>query len=420
MKKIHYSMIEGNSLGFWALLGFFGLFIAAGLGSSYYMEHYGHIRTGMTNQIVWGIPHVFAVFLIVAASGALNVASIASVFGRKLYKPLSRLSALMALTLLTGGLAILVLDLGRPDRLIVAMTYYNFKSIFAWNMILYNGFFIIVGVYLWSMMEHRMNRFTKAAGLTAFIWRLTLTTGTGSIFGFLVARQAYDAAIMAPMFIIMSFAFGLAIYLIFLMLTYHWTNRQLGDAVVTRLKNLLGVFVAAILYFTLAYHLTNLYATEHHGVEAFILLGKNGGEIYSTVFWLGQIILGSLLPLALFYIPAFKSSRLVIGIGALLVTLGGIAQMYVIIIGGQAYPLTMFPGMEVSSNFGDGVVASYVPTLPEIMLGISGIAIALAATVFALKVLPFLPNNLADEYADPHHPQEKTAEPGAQAEAASA
>jgi formate-dependent nitrite reductase membrane component NrfD len=42
---------------------------------------------------------------------------------------------------------VLVLDLGRPDRLIVAMTEYNFKSIFAWNIILYNGFFAIVAVY---------------------------------------------------------------------------------------------------------------------------------------------------------------------------------------------------------------------------------------------------------------------------------
>ena len=31
-------------------------------------------------------------------------------------------------------------------------------------------------------------------------------------------------------------------------------------------------FVAAVLYFVLAYHLTNLYATEHHGVERFLLV----------------------------------------------------------------------------------------------------------------------------------------------------
>ncbi len=46
------------------------------------MEERGHIVTGMNNQIVWGMPHVFAIFLIVAASGVLNVASIGSVFGQ--------------------------------------------------------------------------------------------------------------------------------------------------------------------------------------------------------------------------------------------------------------------------------------------------------------------------------------------------
>ena len=102
------------------------------------MEHHGHYVTGMTNQIVWGMPHVFAVFLIVAASGILNVGSIGTVFGKAGYKPLGRISALAAIASLVGGLVVLVLDLGHPDRLIVAMTYYNFKSIFAWNIILYN------------------------------------------------------------------------------------------------------------------------------------------------------------------------------------------------------------------------------------------------------------------------------------------
>mgnify|MGYP001336928334 FL=1 len=28
------------------------------------LEHEGHWLTGMNNQVVWGIPHVFAIFLI--------------------------------------------------------------------------------------------------------------------------------------------------------------------------------------------------------------------------------------------------------------------------------------------------------------------------------------------------------------------
>lgn len=396
---IHFRMIEGASLGYLALLGFFGLLIMAALGATYHMEHNGHWVTGMSNQIIWGTPHVFAVFLIVAASGALNVASIASVFNKAPYKPLARLSGLLAIALLVGGLAVLVLDLGRPDRLIVAMTKYNFKSIFSWNIYLYTGFIALVALYLWMMMDPTKQRYYKGAGLAAFVWRLALTTGTGSIFGFLVSRQAYDAAIMAPMFIIMSFSFGLAMFILVLMAAMKGANRPLGDVILHRLKNLLGVFVAAVLYFAVAYHLTNLYATEHHGVERFILVD---GGIYTSLFWLGQVLLGGLVPLALLFSPLSRS-RVVIAVAAIFVILGGMAQIYVIIIGGQAYPLELFPGMNITSSFSDGQVANYNPSLPEALLGLGGFGIAFAAVAFAIKILPFLPATLADEAVDPHY-----------------
>ena len=401
MKKTLYTQVE-NSKGFYLLLAVLGVIILAGLGATYHMEHNGHWVTGMDNQIVWGMPHVFAIFLIIAASGALNVASIGSVFGKKMYKPLAPLSGLLAIALLIGGLSALVLDLGRPDRLIIAMTHYNFKSIFAWNIILYNGFLAIVAVYLWTMMEKRMNPYKETAGKVAFVWRLILTTGTGSIFGWLVARQAYDAALMAPMFIVMSFSFGLAIYLLVLMATYKMTSRPLGDYVVKRLKNLLGVFILAVLYFVMVYHLTNLYASEHHGVEAFILLD---GGIITTLFWFVQILLGSLVPLALLYHPATGMNRSAIAIASLLVVIGGIAAVYVILIGGQAYPLINFPGYEVSSSFADGVINSYTPSAAEIMLGVMGIAISLAMVAVAVKVLRFLPENLSDQVMNPNDRQ---------------
>jgi len=396
---LNYREIEGKSTGFWVLLGGLGLLIVLALGAVLHMEHSGHYVTGMSNQIVWGMPHVFAIFLIVAASGALNVASIGTVFGKPLYKPLGRLSGLLSIALLLGGLMVLVLDLGRPDRLIVAMTYYNFKSIFAWNIILYNGFLAITIVYLWLMMERKMNRYYQSAGYVAFVWRLILTTGTGSIFGWLVAREAYDMALLAPMFIIMSFSYGLAVFILVLMAAYNWTNRPLGNAILYRLKNLLGVFIAAVLYFVAVYHLSNLYATEHHSVERFILMD---GGIYTTLFWLVQILLGSLVPLVMVYHPSIGKSRPAIATACALVIIGGLAQLYVLLIGGQAFPLDMFPGYEVSSSFFDGVVNSYSPSIWEITLGVGGIAIALLLVTVAVRVLRFLPETLDDGVVDPH------------------
>jgi molybdopterin-containing oxidoreductase family membrane subunit len=384
----------GTPVRFWMGLTFLATIIAVGLGAAYYMEHNGHWVTGMSNQIVWGLPHVFAIFLIVAASGALNVASIGSVFGGPLYKPLGRYSGLLAIGLLVGGLMVLVLDLGRPDRLIVAMTEYNFKSIFAWNVILYSGFIAIVAVYLWAMIDRSMAQFKRPLGFAAFFWRIALTTGTGSIFGFLVAREAYDAAIMAPMFVIMSFSYGLAFFIITLLAAYLWGDREIGDLRLTKLKNLLGVFVGAVLYFVLAYNLTNLYATQHHGIERFILLD---GGVYTMMFWIGQILIGSIIPLFLIYSPAFEKSRWAIAAASIAVLIGGFFQIYVIVIGGQAYPMNLFPGKEVvESGFFDGQVASYVPTFPEAALGVAGIAVALALVAIGARVIKVFPETLED------------------------
>ena len=404
MKKIHFSEWGIDSPRYWGMLAVLGAIVAVAGLAVFYMEHNGHWVTGMTNQVVWGMPHVFAIFLIVAASGALNVASIGTAFGKKMYKPLGRLSGLLAITLLAGGLAVLVLDLGQPGRLLIAMTHYNFKSIFAWNIYLYTGFFAIVALYIWFMMDWRVHKYYKPVGVFAFIWRLILTTGTGSIFGFIVARQGYDAAIMAPMFVIMSFAYGLAVYLLVLMFVFKVDGREIGDALLKRLKNLLGVFVAAVFYFTVVYHLTNLYGTENHEYEAFIL--RDGG-IYTLLFWGGWVLVGCLLPLGIIYHPSLGATRGGVIAASTLVVLGGLATVYVIVIGGQAFPMAMFPGKTiVASGFFDGVNGQpmlYTPSLPEFLLGLGGVALVLMLTFIGIRVLRFLPTTLADEVADPHH-----------------
>ena len=391
--KITLRELDGRSGGYYLLLAGLMMVTLIGLGAAWFMEHQGHVVTGMNNQIVWGLPHVFAVFLVVAASGALNIASMASVFGKTELKPLAPLSALLALALLLGGLTVLMLDLGRPDRLIVAITHFNFKSIFAWNIFLYSGFMGLVIAYLWTQMEPGMGRYTPLAGLFAFVWRLALTTGTGSIFGFLVARQAYDSALLAPLFVALSLSYGLAVFLLVLMLACHGSGRPLGDALMARFARLQVIFIAAGLYFVLVYHLTNLYFTKHHDFERFILLDAG---VVTTLFWLGQVLLGGVLPLVLLLHPRVGQMRRRIAASATLVVGGGFAQMYVTIIGGQAFPLVLFPGRQVSSSFYDGVVHAYLPSLPEWLLGFGGVATVGLIVVLALKLLGFLPDRLDD------------------------
>jgi molybdopterin-containing oxidoreductase family membrane subunit len=374
---------------YYALLAVAGLVALAGMYAVHMMEEHGHIISGMNNQIVWGMPHVFAIFLIVAASGVLNVASIGSVFGKVTYKARAPLASLLSLAMLAGGLTVLMLDLGRPDRIIVAATNYNVTSVFAWNVVLYSGMFSLVILYLWTMMERRMNPWNKAAGLAVFAWRFVLTTGTGLIFAFLTARQAYGSALLPPMFIVLSFAWGLAVFHVVQTNIYAWNKKILNPDILKRQKNLLGTFIIGSMYMVATYHLTNLYFSHQNGFEHFIL--RDGG-IYPNLFWWGYVLLGNLLPLVLIYFPGLGKMKCVM-LASLLVVLGAFSLLYVFIIGGQAYPLNIFPGFTVSSTFGDGQIASYIPSRYEFMLGFGGLAIAFIITIVSVRVLNFMPQD---------------------------
>lgn len=389
MSSTTFSRNEAKYFYALAAIGIFIVFL--GYLGMHQMEEHGHIVSGMNNQVVWGLPHVFAIFMIVAASGVLNIGSIGTLFGQAPYKLRTPLAGVIAIGLLAGGLAVLMLDLGRPDRIIVAATHFNPTSVFAWNIFLYSGFFGLAVLYLWTSMEKRMGVWSKPVGYAMFAWRVILTSGTGLIFAFLVVRQAYASALLPPMFIVLSFAWGMAVFLLVQSAMFAWHSKIISPAILKRMKNLLGLFIISSLYLVAAYHMTNLYFAKQIGFELFIL--RNGG-IYPLLFWGGYLLIGSFIPLALIYLPKFGGNKSVVTASSLVV-LGSFALLYVFIIGGQAYPLSIFPGYEVSSSFGDGQIAEYTPSLPEALLGFGGLAIAYLITLIGSRIFNTMPQDAA-------------------------
>jgi Ni/Fe-hydrogenase subunit HybB-like protein len=383
-----YHELAGSGRRYWRLLALLAIPIVLGAFAYFYVEHYGHIVTGMDNQIVWGMPHVFAVFLVVAATGALNVAMAASLFGQSAYRPVAPLAALVSLALLVGGLALLMLDLGRPDRMIVGITRLNFQSMFSLRVVLYDGFMLSVGAYLWFLLERRMNRYVGPAAVLAFLWQLLLITGTGLEFGFNF-REVYDSVLYAPMFIAFASAYGVAVFVLVLLAVCGWEGRPESVELLRRLKNLLGASVGASLFFALLFLASKYELPRSREVARFLLID---GGIYTALLWAGQILLGGIVPLGL--LLRARLSRAGVAIACALVVLGGLAQMYVTLIGGQGYPQILFPGMLESSSFFDGEVHPYAPSLPEVLLGLGGMALAAAIITVALRALAFLPERL--------------------------
>jgi molybdopterin-containing oxidoreductase family membrane subunit len=239
------------------------------------------------------------------------------------------------------------------------------------------------------MMEQRMNVWTKPAGFAVFAWRFVLTTGTGLIFAFLLARQAYGSALLPPMFIVLSFAWGLAVFHVVQTVIYAWNEKVLDPTILQRKKNLLGVFVLGSLYMVATYHFTNLYFANRIEFEHFILFD---GGLFPNLFWWGYVFLGNVLPLALIYLPGLGQTRCVMA-ASMAVVLGAFIFLYVFIIGGQAFPLSIFPGFEVTSTFADGQINEYHPSVYEFLLGMMGLAIAFMITTVSVRVLNFMPQD---------------------------
>jgi len=387
-ESLTYCELGGSGRRYWALLALLAVPLALGAVAYFYIEHYGHIATGMDNQIVWGMPHVFAVFLVIAATGALNIAMAASVFGKTIYRPVAPLSALVSLALLVGGLAVLMLDLGRSDRMIVAITKLNPASLFARRVIFYDGFMVSVGVYLWFLLERRMNRYIKPAAIVAFFWQLLLITSTGLEFGFNF-RALYDSVLYAPMFIAFSAAYGAAVLILVLLAVCGWEERPVSGELLRRLKNWLGISVGASLFFAVLFLGTKYELLRSRDVARFLLFD---GGVYTALLWLGQIAIGGIAPLALLMRATLRRSALTWA--CVLVILGGLAQMYVTLIGGQAYPQILFPGLVESSSFFDGEIHPYTPSLVEVLLGLGAVALAAAIIAVALRALAMLPTRL--------------------------
>ena len=161
---------------------------------------------------------------------------------------------------------------------------------------------------------------------------------------------------MAPLFIAASLLYGLAFTVLVLATAGHKTRQNLiPDEMAGKFRGLLAIFPLAVLYFTAVHHLTNLYASEHHGVERFLLLE---GGIYTAPFWAGQIVVGSALPLAILASPRFGRSRPAITVDRAVPDRRPCADVrhHHRRPGLTAEPL---PGMEVTNSFQDGQVRLY-------------------------------------------------------------
>ena len=116
-------------------------------------------------------------------------------------------------------------------------------------------------------------------------------------------------------------------------------------------------------------------------IQAFSLLQQQ--TPYSFSFWVGEVIVGILIPAILFLVPRFNKNPAAVVVGGLSAMLGIVIHRWNVTVGGLFVPLSYTPGTAYQLPVG-----SYFPA--PIEWGIAVLVIGYALTVLTLGV-KFLP-----------------------------
>ncbi len=381
---LSYSAVEGKSRGYYLVVAILVVLTLAGLVSFAISYIAGHQVFGSSNAIPWGMPIVLTIYLIGLSAGSLILSSLAYVFGRDEYKPIARMAVFLAIVLIFGAMLSIAVDLGRPEkfwRLFMFFYLNNMSSMFAINGVLYGGYFVISLVYLGFIFVNQL-RLIRMMGIIAVCWAVLVHMGTGAIFGFIAARETWVSPVKPFEFLAAALTSGLALLIVVVILTLKFGGRNLKREIVTSLGSLLSVFIIILLLLVFIDKLTHFYAPAREAT-LFMLTGH-----FSWIFWVFQIGMGVVIPLAILFHPRLNKTIGGVTVAAVSVVIGVFFERYYLVIPGAAYPMPFYPG-KIEGIW--GALGSFPITPVETLLSIGVVALLALLFVLGLKYLELLP-----------------------------
>lgn len=381
---LSYSSAEGKSRSYFWLVAILAILALAGLASFAISYIEGHQVFGSNNLIPWGMPIVLTIYLIGLSAGSLILSSLTYVFGREEYKPIARMAVFLAIVLIFGAMISIAVDLGRPEkfwRLFMFFYLNNMSSMFAINGILYGGYFVISLVYLGFILANQL-RFTRIMGTIAVGWAVLVHMGTGAIFGFVAAREAWYTPLRPLEFLTAALTSGLALLIVVVLVTLKLSGRDVRKETIISLGRMLSLFIIILLVLITVDKLTHLYAPAREAT-LFLLTGH-----FSWIFWGLQIGMGAIIPLLILFNPRLSKTVLGVSLAAASVVIGIFFERYFLVIPGAAYPMPLYPG-KIEGVW--GAVGSFSITPAEMMLSVGIVAMLVLLFVLGLKFLDILP-----------------------------
>ena len=327
------------------------------LGLTVVIYVYSHLAIDHANTL--GFFVVNFVFFTAASVGAMLVSATAYGVRMERFQPVGRVAELTAATCLVEALLFMVLDLGRPARLASLVRGPHFASWLVWDV-------TIIGIYLGNMVAlgyvmARRDVFRALGGMPAgqrrrsvlAVRRVALATSLAAREGPVLRRLAvvflpvaillHAAAarllthlavepgwvdlLVSPIFIVSTPVFGLALVILAATVSRAFPDTGAREAAVRDLGRILFFLIAPHGYCLLAE--TEIPMLTHRA-DAFHVFRETTVGPYAPLFWF-VFVGGVIVPFLLLWCPR---TRMVSGIGvaALLVVLGVLAEQWNVIV----------------------------------------------------------------------------------------
>src|SRR3990170_2952733 len=354
---------------YWALVGVLSAIVAWAAYAYTVQLQQGLVVTAMLDRISWGLyVSTFVFFIGISHAGTL-VSAILRVTNADWRKPITRLAEAITVFALVVGAAMVIIDLGRPDRLLFIPLYGRIESPILWDFTSITFYLTGSLLYLylplipdlatlrdkmpakarfrrwlytrlaarWEGLPEQRRRLERALGAMAILIipvAVSVHTVVSWIFG-MTLRVGWHSTILGPYFVVGAIFSGVATLIIVM-------------AGVRKLGLMLLALDIVLLYFTLSEYLTASYPGETQDVAWLTLLGS--GQFAAMFWWM--IIGGFIVPAVFIAVTKAKSVPAVV-IAAILVNVGMWIERYLIVVPTMATPQT------------PAVIAPYWPTWGE-------------------------------------------------------
>jgi len=347
-----------------------GLFAAAGVAFGLHAMLVGHEHTyGVTREIPWGLLIAAYVFFVVTSTGLCLVSSIGHVFNVEAFKPIAKRSVFLAIVTIISGFYVIGFEIENPWRMpIYNMLSPNPTSNIWWMGTLYGAylFFMVIEFALLQMDKHKV---AGMFGLMGVIAGVAAHSNLGAVFGLLAGREFWHGPYMPIYFITSAMMSGCAAVVFFFWMGYKLNGWQMSEALQGSLRSVakLGAtLISVIMFFTTWKMISGISGQPPGKYEAMEALISGP---YSVNFWVGEVMLGMVIPFALILMARAKNLPMLF-VAAASSIVGIFFMRYDLVVVGQIVP--HFHGLGVNDL---PELFSYTPSFHEVMVTVGGISL---------------------------------------------